>query len=293
MSEPSDWPLSNNALRIRVPDHIECLLAKHPLSGHLYPTAMGYYPSAALHEMGRVAHDDYILIYCAEGQGHLKTGKYDGAIEQGDMFILPPETPHQYCSSFHAPWTVFWFHFRGQSAKEYFEYLYENTNQLVINTHDVHVLSVFRELTNAAKSSFNLDSFIHVSSLLSNLLITCAQATRNMGKSRGGVDIEKVQEYMRQNVDKKLYLDDLASLSHVSKYHFSRRYLELTGMTPLQHFSVMKIEHASTLLEHTSLSISDIAYQLGYDDALYFSRVFKKQMKLSPRAYRRSIIVHT
>jgi transcriptional regulator GlxA family with amidase domain len=96
---------------------------------------------------------------------------------------------------------------------------------------------------------------------------------------------------MRQNIDKTLYLDDLAKLSHVSKYHFSRRYHALTGMTPLQHFSHIKIEHASTLLEQTSLSISDIAYQLGYDDALYFSRVFKKQMKLSPRAYRKRLLL--
>ncbi|WP_156495206.1 AraC family transcriptional regulator, partial [Oleiphilus sp. HI0128] len=66
-------------------------------------------------------------------------------------------------------------------------------------------------------------------------------------------------------------------------------YHELTGISPLKHFSNMKIEQACSLLEQTNISISDIAYQLGYDDALYFSRVFKKLMKVSPRNYRKEL----
>lgn len=290
MSEPSNWPLSEEALRIRVPDHIEQLLEKHSLSSQIYATAIGYYPSASFHEMGRISHDDYILIYCADGEGYLKTDEYDGSISQGSLFILPPETPHKYFSSEDKPWTVFWFHFSGSLASEYFDYLYNNTEKPVVQTHDTQILAGFRELINTARTSFTLDSFIYVSSLLSHLLLKSARAIQQTTKAESGINVDQIQQYMREKINTTLYLDELASHSHVSKYHFSRRYHALTGMTPLQHFSHIKIEHACTLLEQTKLSISDIAYQLGYDDALYFSRVFKKQMKLSPRAYRKSLI---
>lgn len=290
MSEPSNWPLSNKALRVKVPKHIEQTLAKHALSSNIYATSIGYYPSAEKHEMARKNHDDYILIYCSEGQGYLKTKLYDGPIGQGDLFILPPQTPHNYYSESSDPWTVFWFHFRGSEAHSYYEYLYNNATDTIIQTHDIQTLAGFRELIDSARSSFSLESHIYLSSLLSHLLITISRAITRRVTSGSGLDIDTIQAFMRQNIDKAVYLEDLARLSHVSKYHFSRQYHLLTGMTPLQHFSHIKIEHACSLLEQTKLSISDIAYQLGYDDALYFSRVFKKQMKLSPRAYRKSLI---
>ncbi len=294
MSEPSRWPLPDKeALRIRVPKHIEQALTKHPLAKQIYATSIGYYPSAAQHEMGRIAHDDYILIYCAEGRGYLQTQLYDGPINQGDLFILPPETPHKYSSSEESPWTVFWFHFRGELAQSYYSFLYDTSASPVVNTHDIHTLSGFRESIYVARSSFTLASYVYVNSLLGHLLISTARAVNQVAKPLSGLKVEEAQEYMRQNIDKMISLDDLAKLTRLSKYHFSRRYHALTGMSPLQHFMHIKIEHACSLLEQSSLSISDIAYQLGYDDALYFSRVFKKLMKVSPRSYRKSLIART
>jgi len=50
------------------------------------------------------------------------------------------------------------------------------------------------------------------------------------------------------------------------------------------------MEHACFLLEQTSLSMAEIAYQVGYDDALYFSRVFRKVLGLAPSTYRKSLL---
>ncbi|KZY48200.1 MULTISPECIES: AraC family transcriptional regulator [unclassified Oleiphilus] len=290
MSEPSNWPLSDRqATRIRVPKHILQQLALHPIARQIFASSIGYYPSAAKHEMERIAHDDYILIYCAEGQGYLSTGHYKGEIHQGDLFILPPETAHQYRSDPETPWTVFWFHFRGDLADSYYRYLFKASDTSVVKAHDVQTLARFRELIGIARSSFTLDSYIYVSSLLSHLLISTAHTVMEDAKKYGGISVEKTQDFMRKNIGKSLSLADLADVSRVSKYHFSRRYRELTGISPLKHFSNMKIEQACSLLEQTNISISDIAYQLGYDDALYFSRVFKKLMKVSPRNYRKEL----
>ncbi|MFT6028611.1 MAG: AraC family transcriptional regulator of arabinose operon [Oleiphilaceae bacterium] len=62
------------------------------------------------------------------------------------------------------------------------------------------------------------------------------------------------------------------------------------GSPPLKYFIELKMEHACFLLEQTSLSMAEIAYQVGYDDALYFSRVFRKVLGLAPSTYRKSLL---
>ena len=91
---------------------------------------------------------------------------------------------------------------------------------------------------------------------------------------------------MRENLDRRLSLEELAQVSNLSKYHFTRKYRDLTGYAPLQHFEHLKVEQACLMLDSSTLNISEIAFQLGYDDPLYFSRVFRKVTGLSPSQYR-------
>ncbi|MEP1594525.1 MAG: helix-turn-helix transcriptional regulator, partial [Halieaceae bacterium] len=72
-------------------------------------------------------------------------------------------------------------------------------------------------------------------------------------------------------------------------FHFSNRYKKLTGYSPVKHFLNMKMEHACYLLDSSDLSVKAIASQLGYEDPLYFSRIFSKTIGMSPRSYRGSI----
>jgi AraC family transcriptional regulator of arabinose operon len=91
---------------------------------------------------------------------------------------------------------------------------------------------------------------------------------------------------MLQHLDKSIDLDALATQVNLSKFHFSKKYKEATGFSPVQHFLKMKVEYASYLLETSDLAIQGIASRVGYDDSLYFSRLFKKTTGLSPSAYR-------
>ena len=92
---------------------------------------------------------------------------------------------------------------------------------------------------------------------------------------------------MQSHLSGELHLEELARTANLSKYHFSKRYKELTGYSPIQHFIHLKMERACYLLDISSQPISQIANSLGYDDAHYFSRLFKKVTGLSPREYRK------
>jgi len=100
--------------------------------------------------------------------------------------------------------------------------------------------------------------------------------------------VDHLQAYMLENLDHSLSLEDLAAVANMSKYHFSNRYKALTGYSPIKHFLNMKMEHACYLLDASELSVGEIARNLGYDDPLYFSRLFRKIIGISPRGYRAS-----
>jgi len=78
----------------------------------------------------------------------------------------------------------------------------------------------------------------------------------------------------------------MARHAGLSVAHFSQLFKRQTGYSPVDYFIHAKIQHACFLLDTTPLSVSDIGLRLGYKDPYYFSRIFRKVMGVSPRAYR-------
>jgi AraC-like DNA-binding protein len=298
MSDPSNWPLSESALRMTVPAELLAALRRHPLSSACYITAIGFYPHARLHEMQRKDHDDYILMYCAEGKGNLLYEQQAFQIKMGDVFILPPKHAHAYQADSEQPWTLYWCHFQGKEASAFFDYIYQDlTVKLIAQMNEIDFLYWFKELVETARESIALENLIYASNLLRQILTRIERQNRLDKQSRQrekhsvSAALPKIQAFMRAHLNKQLNLEELAQLCTCSKFHFSRQYQQLTGKSPLRHFNELKMEHACFLLEQTAFSVSEIAQQLGYDDALYFSRVFRKVYQQAPSAYRKSLLV--
>jgi transcriptional regulator GlxA family with amidase domain len=91
---------------------------------------------------------------------------------------------------------------------------------------------------------------------------------------------------MQARLHEQIDVDTLAAAVSLSKYHFIKKYKALTGTTPINHFIRLKIERACHLLDVTNKGIKEIAWAVGYEDAYYFSRIFRKMMGMSPRQYR-------
>ena len=83
---------------------------------------------------------------------------------------------------------------------------------------------------------------------------------------------------------------ELAEAYGMSEGHFIRQFKAYTGQTPLEYRAFKKTETAKSLLVGTDMSVTDISLSLGFDDPLYFSRVFKRQTGISPREYRNKYI---
>ena len=84
-------------------------------------------------------------------------------------------------------------------------------------------------------------------------------------------------------------IEEYAENNHFSVSWFIRNFKQHTGFTPMQYILAQRIYNAEILLQNPSHNLTEIASMIGYDNPLYFSRIFKKAKGISPSEYRKNI----
>lgn len=288
MNTLSRWPLPVDGVRFISPQTLIERLQTHPLSQGLYVTAMGYYPQASRHAMSRKNHPDHILIYCTAGAGTLTFDGKKTAISSGDIIYLPRGSTHHYQADKTNPWTIYWLHFDGALADAFCKHLNLTEQYCNIGVQS-RVIRVFDGVAALRHSSHNVAEFIQgghqVQALLSYIALLVRQRQPYTGKS---LDWESIRALMQEHIHGQLDLDTLAEKAQLSKYHFAKKFKALTGESPIQYFINMKMQRACYLLDSNPRPIKQIAAELGYLDAYYFSRLFKKTIGMAPENYRQA-----
>jgi AraC family transcriptional regulator, transcriptional activator of pobA len=98
--------------------------------------------------------------------------------------------------------------------------------------------------------------------------------------------IQRLNALVRDNLTRRFTLPALADALAMSPRHLSRLCKASTGLTAQGYVEAQKMREACRLLVYTSMPAQQIAYHLGFDDPSYFSRVFQRNLRLSPSAYR-------
>ncbi len=93
--------------------------------------------------------------------------------------------------------------------------------------------------------------------------------------------------YIDENLSEKLTVEELAGLVHLHPDYFSRLFLTIHGVRPIEFINNKRMERAQFLLITTELTISEIAMKVGILNFSYFTRLFKKRFNRTPAAYRK------
>lgn len=93
--------------------------------------------------------------------------------------------------------------------------------------------------------------------------------------------------FLNQNIEEPLQIGDLAKVSGYSASRFKIRFREEVGITPAEYITLQKLTYAKKKLAGGQISITDLAYSLGFSSSNYFSSVFKKYMNCTPREYQK------
>lgn len=98
--------------------------------------------------------------------------------------------------------------------------------------------------------------------------------------------IKKAIQYISDNYDKKFSLEDIAGYVGISKYYFSVLFKKEKGITFSTFLNTVRIEKAKQLIKNPRITINDVAYEVGFNDAQYFSKTFKKYVGMTVTEYR-------
>lgn len=270
-----------------------------PLVSSLYITDMGYYPHADGHFRERQQPiDQYVLIYCMEGRGwyEVQDQKDEGRkaryeVGANQYFILPPGVPHAYGADSQQPWTIYWLHFTGQHAAIYSEGQQQPQDiRPALNSRISERQHVFEEIFATLQRSTDRESLRYASSLLHYYLASMRYLRHYRQQDEDTPPMDDIMgaacHYMKENLERRLTLEQMARYTGYSPSHFSMLFRQHTGQSPLAYLNRLKIERACLLLQTTGMRVNQICHKVGFDDSYYFSRLFKQQTGLSPKQYR-------
>ncbi|AEE15899.1 AraC family transcriptional regulator [Treponema brennaborense] len=258
----------------------------HPLVKPLYVSGTGYIPEAVHHGVNRQEGvPGYLMLYCVSGCGIVELDSAKIPIQEKSVFCISPNTAYRLYADAETPWTLLWVHFDGTDVP----LLPLNTDHPILiksMQDDNRIQFYFIRLFDILSYSRLLDNFICASSILR--IIICAVFFLERTPTDGIEDhyFALASRYMQDNLDKVLFLDEIAEHLHISKSCLNTVFKNKTGLAPMEYFINRKIQQACKYLRLTRLSVSEIAMKVGYTDQYYFSRLFKKATGVSPKGYR-------
>ncbi len=261
-------------------------LKAHPLSALLYPTAIGYYPLASYHDKERnTGSEDYILLYCIDGHGYVEESDSRTLLNPNSYYILSKNSPHHYGSIAKKPWSIYWVHFNGKTAKLLYQRYTESGYPNVL-AYDKTRIERFNYLIKTLNGDFN-DAAMDL--LYVNLLNFITSFTHVEGNKEDFPDdsISKTISFMKENINGTFQIKEFAATANYSVTRFSQLFKARTGYAPIQYFLHLKIQSACQYLSFSKMNVKEIAQILGFNDPYYFSRIFKSITETSPLAYRK------
>lgn len=257
----------------------------------IYITHIGYFPKAAFHyRERRNGCVDNILIYCLRGRGWYQVGnkKYEVTANQ---FIHLPATDQfmRYGADLEDPWTIYWVHFSGPDMEDFNKSLgitiKDGPQDIAFNEP---AIKTWENMYQSLEMGYSKDNLMNANLCLHYFLATFLFPQKHIAQQQSEEQntITNSILHMRQNLQERITVDDLAAKYHLSPSHFSSLFKKATGMSPIDYLIQLRIQKACQLLLNIQLKIKDISLAVGYDDPYYFSRLFKKLMGLSPQQYR-------
>eukprot|EP00257_Ricinus_communis_P012489 XP_002535085.2 uncharacterized protein LOC8272766 [Ricinus communis] len=104
--------------------------------------------------------------------------------------------------------------------------------------------------------------------------------------------VDRIRGWLSKNLEKKVNLTEVASCMQVSERTLIRHFKKKLGITPRAYLHNMRIEFAKRMLRETNLRIGKVAERIGYSDIVFFQKVFRSHVGVSPTVFRNNVNNH-
>ncbi|SFE97703.1 AraC-type DNA-binding protein [Paenibacillus algorifonticola] len=249
------------------------------------------------HRLGPKVYDFYLMHVVLEGSGIFICGDNRYELRAGHTFLIEPEQLVSYESDVQNPWRYRWVAFRGTLAGGLLEAAGLSVAQPVVDTGSSkrpavlfhHIFHIFR--SNAAAAHLKANGYLQL--LLADYSAVMSDNARGkalMADDEGEQLLQKMIHYLSTQYAHPVSIEQMAEALGYNRAYLSRFFKRKTGTTPVTFLLKLRIDKARQMLrERGELTIEQISASVGLQDALYFSKQFRRFYNQSPTAYREAM----
>ncbi len=246
------------------------------------------------HVTGPSAREEYVIHIITKGKGTYQVRGKTYHLSANDAFAIFPEEMICYQADEEDPWSYCWIGFSGIKASECIANTGMSPEHPVSHVKNGKKLEAYigqmleaRQLTYANELKRGSLMMYFLADMINE---HTEAATGHMTYDYSGtVYVKHAVNYLTQNYHKKIKISELATYIGVNRSYLTNSFKQAMKVSPQEFLVNLRMEKALTLLKQTEQPINVVSAQVGYDDPLAFSKIFKKKYGISPRQFRDSI----
>ncbi|NLR98327.1 AraC family transcriptional regulator [Rhizobium sp. P38BS-XIX] len=255
---------------------------------HAMPTSAGY----------EIRHDEpydwdgrrrgqtpfTVLQHTISGTGRLRYENRSYRVNAGDTLLVLVPHNHRYWLEKGERWEYFWLSMNGEEALRIHRLILSAAGP-VLKLQQVtidHLADCSLRLVRGAKTPASASAIAYEAAMV---LYDDVFGSHAFAADRSAMQI--VIDHINDNLDKPLPVDELARVSGLSRAHFSRVFSESEGVPPAEFVLQQRMQRAAKLLTKAAfIPVKEVAIMSGFDDANYFSKVFRRIYGINPTEFR-------
>lgn len=258
---------------------------------YLYVQETGSLQSIEPHVSRRDNLASLLFFVVMSGSGTLTCHGRKYLIKTGDCIFINCLEEYSHESSKEDPWELSWVHFYGKDASEIYGHYLEQGGQFLF--HPVDIAPFLNALENLFEEQSVKGSCYEQKchKYLTDIVTACYLESGSYQETSAYGIYEKVcsvRTFLDEHFSENITLDMLSARFFISKFHLSREFKKLTGVTIGNYLNGRRINEAKRLLRFSKEPIGSIAASCGIPDMNYFTKVFTKYESMTPTAYRKS-----
>lgn len=234
--------------------------------------------------------DYWVVHYCVSGEGHFYVKDHYTHIHPGDIFMIPAHTKNKYYPNQQNPWTYQWIGLKGNLVPAILEKCGLTPDEHVLHHRtDSRLQTLFEQI----HDNFHEERELKAIGITYQLLDYIKNNVYNSRRDRltpSEIYFQTALNYIQKNYTNNISISDIAAAASIDRTYIFKLFQKYTKQNPSQYLQSFRLEKACVLLRKSSLSVTDTAYAVGFQQPAYFSKLFTQYKGITPSQYRKEFL---
>ena len=252
--------------------------------------ACGYGPGSSNNTKAMQIRNEYIIHYVDKGTGYFETGGKTYTLSEGDIFVIYPGEKICYYADTETPWTNGWINFVGKGAEVFLTRAGITKDSPTLSVKNEKLTSTIRHCLKYIRE--NNYTQTRLSAYVLEFLSLIEEKSKNFDTlTKKEKYISSAMSYMEYYFGDGISASDVSNYLGIERTYFYRIFKGEAGVSPTDYLTNLRIEKAKQLILSGD-SFATVASSVGINDIYYFSKLFAKEVGMTPSAYRKAGKLH-